>query len=805
MLSLSEYRGRVNRLADLLPWAFLVAPGIILNKDGSFQRTARFRGPDLDSETKSELVAVCARVNNVLRRFGSGWALFFEAERFQVRSYPDSSFPDPLTAAIDHERRQDFEGAGRHHESAFHLTLLYLPPAEAWAKAEDALLERTGDLGDQDSWLRHLDAFRDRTDHAFTLLADVMPEFVPLDDAATLAHLHSTVSTCRGTVTVPEIPAFIDALIADSELDGGIEPRLGGQHLHTLTVLGFPNLTRPGLLDDLNDLAFPYRWTTRFLALGKEEANRALARNRRQWFSKRKSLFSIVKEVMFNQEAALLDSDAGNKANDADAALQELGEDLVSFGYVTITVSVMHSTRGGAKERLTELERVLHGHGFLTIHERMNAVEAWLSSLPGHVYANVRQPIIHTINLAHMMPISAVWAGPTSNSHLEGPPLLMARTRGTTPFRLVPHVDDVGHTLVVGPTGAGKSVLLAMMAMQFRRYPQAQVYVFDKGASCRAAVLGMGGTFLDLSGDGGGGNAGGFAFQPLVAIDAENDREEMFDWVLGLFERSGVHAEPGVRNAVWSALCSLAGAPPPERTLTGLSLLLEDPALREALHPWTVAGPHGRLLDADQDSLELAPVQGFEMEGLIGRPELAAPVLVYLFHRLARQFDGSPTMLVLDEAWVFLDDPLFSAKVREWLKTLRKRNVSVVFATQSIADISNSSVAPAIVESCPSRIFLPNERAGEPGAKEAYVRFGLNERQIEIISRAMPKRDYYYQSRRGSRLFELGLGPLAFTFAGASSRADQARIDAVLHEVGTEGFREAFAGSLVQDLRGVRP
>ena len=120
-------------------------------------------------------------------------------------------------------------------------------------------------------------------------------------------------------------------------------------------------------------------------------------------------------------------------------------------------------------------------NGSSSVRESVNAVEAWLGSLPGHVYANVRQPLIHTLNLAHLMPLSSVWAaGPARNDYLDGPPLLYAETSGSTPFRLSTHVGDVGHQLIVGPTGAGKSVLLALLALQFRRYPGAQVYIFDK-------------------------------------------------------------------------------------------------------------------------------------------------------------------------------------------------------------------------------------------------------------------------------------------------------------------------------------
>src|SRR3546814_6550755 len=163
-----------------------------------------------------------------------------------------------------------------------------------------------------------------------------------------------------------------------------------------------------------------------------------------------------------------------------------------------------------------------------------------------------------------------------------------------------------------------------------------------------------------------------------------------------------------------------------------------------------------------------------------------------LFHRIEQRFDGRPTLLILDEAWSLFDDPLFAARIREWLKTLRKKNVAVLFATQSLADITESSIAPAIIESCPQRILLPNDRAIEPQSRQAYERFGLNDRQIELIARATPTRHYYLQSARGNRLFELGLGPIALALCGSSDAAAQARIDAGLQSSGAARLADPF-------------
>ena len=502
---------------------------------------------------------------------------------------------------------------------------------------------------------------------------------------------------------------------------------------------------------------------------------------------------------------SLVDTDAANKAADADMALQELGSDDVGQVYVTATVTVWDQDAGVAAEKLRLVEKIIQGRDFTCIAEGVNAIEAWLGSLPGQTYANVRQPPVSTLNLAHMIPLSAVWAGPERDEHFDAPPLLFGKTEGSTPFRFSLHVGDVGHTLIVGPTGAGKSVLLALMALQFRRYARSQVFAFDFGGSIRAAALAMRGDWHDLGGNASRRSDGG---DEPIAAPARRRREH---GLASAARRHSLHAGTRVgrrldrRHSLPRGRCGdtrgegapLVGADVARwRTRGGAHV--DGPrgpaAIRETqagLQPYCIGGPHGRLLDAESERLGEASVQAFETEGLIGTGA-AGPVLAYLFHRIEGRLDGRPTLLIIDEGWLALDDGGFAAQLREWLKTLRKKNASVIFATQSLSDIDGSAIAPAIVESCPTRVFLPNERAIEPQITAIYQRFGLNDRQIEIIARATPKRDYYCQSRRGNRLFELGLGPVALAFCAASSKADHAAIDRVLAEFGRDAFVETW-------------
>ena len=578
MMNLAEYRRSTTRLADFLPWAALVDEGIVLNKDGSFQRTARFRGPDLDSSVPAELVAVAGRLNNALRRLGSGWAVFVEAQRYSSNAYPPSSCPDVASALVDAERRAQFEEEGAHYESAYFLTFLYLPPAEDAARAERLLYEGP-ERGEAAGAHQVLRGFVDRTDRVLQLVEGFMPECRWLDDGETLTYLHACVSTKIHRVRVPEIPMYLDALLADQPLTGGLEPMLGDQHLRVLTIVGFPTATTPGILDDLNRLAFPYRWSTRAIMLDKADATKLLTRIRRQWFAKRKSVAAILKEVMTNETSSLIDTDASNKAIDADAALQELGSDLIGEAFVTATITVWDENPRIADERLRLVEKVIQGRDFTCMVETVNAVDAWLGSLPGHVYANVRQPPVSTLNIAHMIPLSAVWAGPVEGRHLGAPPLFFARTEGSTPFRFSLHVGDVGHTLVVGPTGAGKSVLLALMALQFRRYPASQIFAFDFGGSIRAAALAMKGDWHDLGGALSNNTSEPVALQPLALIEDAAKRR-----LGGGMDRSHPrprkdrHAQHLKPKTIFGQRClRWLRRPPPERTLTGLSVLLQFP------------------------------------------------------------------------------------------------------------------------------------------------------------------------------------------------------------------------------------
>ena len=395
--------------------------------------------------------------------------------------YAASEFPNAVAAMVDQERRDSFTADALHFESQCFITFTYLPPAEGMTRLGDFFIDRPNSNGNgRVSYRAHFDHFLGQVDQIVNLMASFMPEVQPLDDGETLTYLHSCISDRRLNVAVPDMPFYLDEMITDRPLAGGLSPRLGRLFLKTVSIRAYVNRTLPCLLDRLNELPIEYRWIGRYLPMDKTDATRQLNKLRRQWFAKRKGMVTLLKEAITKQESKLEDSDSLNKSEDVDDALQELGGDHCSFGDFTLTITVWDEDEQTATEKARAVQQVVDGVGLVSEIEDFNAVQAWMGSLPGHAYADVRRPLMSSLNVCDLVPLSAVWSGPARCAHLNGPPLLVTRTKGSTPFRLSLHQGDVGHTIIAGPTGAGKSTLLNLLACQWLRYPGARVYIFDK-------------------------------------------------------------------------------------------------------------------------------------------------------------------------------------------------------------------------------------------------------------------------------------------------------------------------------------
>ncbi len=793
----NEHRCNPRGLADLLLPHALIEDGILLQQDGSLLAAWSFRGPDMMSASASEMSALSARLNQCLR-LGTGWMVQCDAIRSRAPGYPDDgAFLDPVTKVIDVERRQQFMAEGAHFESEYFLGLTYLPPAEAEEKIKGWMFEGNGAYISTRTAEQILERFRSRVDmfeNVFSTLfsTERLQRVTVVDELGgthkhdrLLRYLRRCISGDDHPFSLPEIPGFLNEILACQDFAAGIEPRIGRKHMRVIALDGFPKMSSPGILRELDALPIEYRWNTRAILIDPEDARNLLDMHRKKWRSKIRGW----KDQIFRSQSGAINLHAQEMAVDAEQAMGVASSGDVQFAQYSANIICLDEDQDRLYENTRKVMKTVQNLGFSCRIETVNAVEGWRGSLPGDGYCNVRRVLLHTLNLADMLPITSVWAGlrenPSALMPKNSPPLLFAATSGATPFRFNLHVSDLGHTLILGPSGAGKSTALGLIAAQWFRYPRAQVFAFDRGYSIWMLTHAVGGEFYDLAGP-----KTDLAFCPLRDIDDESDVTWAVGWIEALCYLSGLKVTPRQRNSIADAVLQLRFSP--TRTLTELSANVQDMDVRDALQHFTVAGTLGALLDAETDSLGSGRMLAFETENLLQLDDKAViPVLLYLFRRIEQRLDGSPTLILLDEAWAYLQHDLFRERLKDWLKTMRRKNAAVVLATQQISDVANSDIADVVLENCSTKILLPNAESKNSRTREFYGRLGLNERELDILQVSIPKKHYYAISKLGRRLVDLGVGKVALSWVGVNGKEERQIVESVIDQF-PETWREEW-------------
>jgi type IV secretion system protein VirB4 len=801
--SLKRHRSREAGLADLLNYAAVVGNGVVIGKNGALIAGWEYRGEDSASTPDAQRDAVSVRVNQAFARLGQGWMLHADCVRVPVETYSArglSHFPDPVTQAIDEERRAYFARAGTAYESRFILCVSYLPPRGAVKKLSEVIYDDDSPKRDEQLeaantlvlFERALTSLESRLSASFKLRRLAARTEVTEDGREVvydelLSHLQYCVTGISQPVQLPKTPIHLDAVIGGQEVWGGVTPRIGRKFLQVVAIEGFPFESHAGILSTLGELPLDYRWSSRFIFLESWEALSHIERFRAKW---KGQVVPFLAQV-FNIRTDNINHDAAAMVEDASSAKQNISGGAVSAGYYTANLLFFGEDRGEVERCAREAEKAINNLGFTARIETINTMDAWLGSLPGHGVENVRRPLINTMNLADLLPVSSIWTGenkaPCPFYPPLSPPLLHAVTTGATPFRLNLHVRDLGHTMIWGPTATGKSTLLGMFAASFRRYPGMTLYCFDKGMSMYTLCKATGGTHYNVAGD-----DEALSFCPLQYLEKRTDRAWAREWIEQICALNGLQVNPGQRNEIAGAIESMHASG--HTTLSDFVTSVQDEEIRQVLKEYTIAGSMGHLFDAKEDTLGLDAFTVFEIEELMNLGEkYGLPILLYLFRRIERSLHGQPAAIFLDEAWIMLGHPVFREKIREWLKVMRKANCLVLMATQSLSDSINSGILDVIIESTATKIFLPNAYAREEETAAVYRRFGLNERQIEIIGGAVPKRDYYYVSERGRRLYELALGPVALAFVGVSDKDTVAEVKKCEERFGDQWVNEWLA------------
>ncbi|HAT6310153.1 TPA: conjugal transfer protein TrbE [Legionella pneumophila] len=777
-----KHRSHTPGLVDLLNYAAVVDDGVIVGKNGSFMAAWLYHGEDNANTTDEAREMVSFRINQALSAMGSGWMIHVDAMRraapgYSARGY--SHFPDPISMAVDEERRQLFEQLGTLYEGHFVITLTWYPPVLVQKRFVELMFDDSGERLSQKAKThqlietfkqscRNFESRMSSAVHLERLGSDDKDDTVMQDNF--LRHLQYCVTGLNHPVNLPKNPIYLDALIGGQELTSGITPKIGRKFVQCVAIEGFPMESYPGILTALSQLPIEYRWNSRFIFMDAHEAVAHFTKFRKKWKQKVRGFFDQI----FNTNSGIVDEDALSMVNDAQSAIAETNSGMVGQGYYTSVVVLMDEDRAQVEKAALFIEKNINALGFAARVETINTMDAFMGSLPGHGVENIRRPLINTMNLADLLPTSSIWTGenkaPCPLFPPLSPPLMHCVTSGNAPFRLNLHVRDLGHGIMFGPTRSGKSTHLGLLALSWRRYKDARIYSFDKGLSMYPTCKATGGEHYTIA-----DKDSKLAFAPLQFLESKADRAWAMEWIDTILALNGLDTTPAQRNEIGYAIISMHQSG--SKTLSEFVMTIQDEHIRETLKQYTIDGLMGHLLDAECDGLGLSSFMTFEIEHLMGLGEkFALPVLLYLFRRIETSLDGRPTLILLDEAWLMLAHPVFKNKIAEWLDSMAKKNCAVFMATQHLSHAAKSGILDIIVESTAIKIFLPNLYARDPETCVIYERMGLNPRQIDIIAQAQPKRDYYYVSEKGQRLYQLALGSMALAFVGATDPDSIARM-----------------------------
>lgn len=785
------------RLSYMIPWAYIdETNGIIHNHDHSMMAVYKFRGLDMASATPEELIAYNAAINNAIRRLPTGYVLYIEAQRHVSLNYEHSSMPNPTLQAIEDARATFFE-SGHFYESDYYFTIYMEPNSKTKQKITSAFITNGKNKGesieeDLAIYQETVEQFIHRVNQFSLMLKSIFKELTPLlDPDEIVTFLHSLVSDRAHRVKYNPL-MYLNEYVSDSALRGGMKPQLGNKPFRVITLLGFPIATMPGLLDALNALNIEYRWTSRWHCIGLEEAKKFLIQRRKDLKFQAVGITSRVGAVASKRQVneAEIDDTQLSKAEDVSAALEELGTGMIAEGYYTMTLCVFAEDVASVEKIASHVLSLINQFEFTAYIETDNSVEAWRGSLPGCPRCNIRRSMVNSLNFCHLAPTTAQWSGDKWNNHLKGPVLLYTDSYNSQ-FRLSLHNGALAHTLVCGPSGSGKSVLLNTMEIHFMKYPNSRIFVFDKAASSRVTTYAADGNFYTISASG----KSDLAFQPLEHIDQPTERVWAIDWLAGYLERGKLEVSESTKDTIKKALVSLAEFPADKRTITNFCDLVQDSDVRLGLRSLTMEGPYGPLFDNHRSVRGSGRWQVYEMEEVMRTPAIVPSTIDYLFHQIdnaLKEDSPSPTMIILDECWLFFDNPVFRDKIREYFKDLRKKNASIIVATQNLADIiSKPDLLATILENCPNRVYLRNQNAVNEQIRNYYRQFGCNERQIDIIARLdnQERHEYYYSSfEKGNRVFDLALQPVEAAFVLATDKSDQIQLNKLIEAGKMDNF-----------------
>ena len=767
-----------ERLAELVGWYAFEDERVVALWDGSYMTTFAVRGPDMDMRSKEERIRHNERVSEVWRALGAGWSFHFEGQNTALASYQQSEFPTAVSTLVDAERQRDCAKEGAQFEMRHYLTLTQSPRSKN-------VLSTLFTTGHGDSIRkRQRERFKRQAQEVFDALRPIV-NIDKMSDDRIATYLKSTISTNRHKVKATDHEILSESL-PDQRFQRRLGlSKLGDQYIGVLTLGGFPRNSNPQLLQVLNKLPFEFSWVTRWVGMDAAAAKNLMKQR------EEKALGSAIfaKDVLINGldnwrnkgqvkqlRGHIRERSDREELKHADAAAQAM-ESLSDrgYGHMSVIFKVTNPDPARCREQRDELATKLRDEGRLTVRvEDVEPFKPWCMAIPGNRDIGRRSFPVSTRNVADLMPTTSTYRGAPADAQLaKATGVSRAWLQTADPETYRQNSDSKGgaaHEVLFGRTGeAGKSTLLNLKALQFFGWPNAQVISFSIGRSELGPCLMSDGVEYSF------GDRGSPALQPLAHVDDPDSAIDANEWLQLCVECLGEKVTAERRMAIEDGVKLIAAEPRERRTMTALHDLLVSraPDLADIIRPYTHYGIYGHVFDGNESHrFEFRRWTMLDLSHLGKmRPEAQAPAIDFVMKRVRKRFDGRPTLVVMDEAADWLPLPGLEREAMRMLDTDRKRQVRVLMATQTPAQIKNRlpNLFASVKSAAASRLFGADSSALEQ--PDAYAEFGVTPVMLQRI-KGLKQGSFVHMLGANVRQFKLNANALQLAIAGSSEVDD---------------------------------
>ncbi|MBM5782118.1 MAG: VirB4 family type IV secretion/conjugal transfer ATPase [Pelagibacterales bacterium] len=746
----------------------------ILTYEEELIRVIKIKGFSFETADDTDIDLKKNARNNILKGMASGnFSLYFHTIRRKEKSFPDGDMPDPFSDRLNHE------WAAKHSDDKTFVNEHYLTLIRGSDKSGAAVIEHLAKKiqhkANRSSWesymreaMEELDEMTERIVNGFSNYGARVLGIVENDGIVTSEILEflSRLVNCGHAQSVAPPLGEISKHLPISRVYFGpksIEAHhpYGTKYAGLVSIKEYRPYTHAGIFDGFMQLPFELVISQSFSFV-----NRMIA----------------IASMQLQQRRLIQSEDvATSQIGEIDAALDSAMSGDFAFGNHHMSVLCIEDSPKSLETALSLVVVELANVGITGVREKMNMEPAYWAQLPGNSTYMARRSTVNTFNIAAFASFHNYPSGKRKGNHW-GNAVTVLNTVSGTPYFFSFHVRDVGHTMIIGPTGAGKTVLLNFLCAQAQKF-KGRLFFFDKDRGAEIFVRAIGGKYMTPSA------AQISGFNPFQLPD-NNDNRNFLSEFLKTLVSDGTQTLPAHEiEVINEAVAGNYKLPQNKRRLRNIAPFMGiggPGSLASRLAMWHSEGSHAKMFDNMEDRLDFnsGRVFGIEMGELLHDKASLSPALLYLFHRIQDSLDGSPTMIVLDEAWALIDNPVFAPKIKDWLKVLRKLNTFVVFATQSVEDASKSTISDTLVQQTATQIFLPNLKA-----TEVYRQvFMLSEREFTLVKTTDPATRFFLVKQDNDGVIaRVDLSGMDEVIRVLSARVDTVLIlDQIISEVGDD-------------------